>query len=316
MSVWRPVTDTQAGYLFTLGDSLRIVEAKHPDLLVPVTNGTMIVASDYSGQHKAANHKSYSFLVTTDQALQEWLPSLRAFRERWLPDNRRISFKKLNEPVRWRALPAFLETAGNLSGNLVTILIDRRVGSFMFGGPDAAVEVFPDCFPANANRGTVEKMLRLASFVALILSGLRREDQVSNWISDHDEALDSHDKREQFARLATYLTFGLTRWRQPADNLFGTTELPMAPYWSEDVAAVADLAAGAYCQMSAHLPDFFGKENWVVGIASSNVENQRARAIGNWLATGRSALKHVLLRLERDGNGEVRSSAQAFMVHF
>jgi hypothetical protein len=311
MSVWRPLTDTRTGYLFSLSDSLRIVEAKHPDLLVPVTDGTMIVASDYSGQHKEASHEAYSFLVTADQALKEWLPLLGAFRERWLPDNRRISFKKLNEPARWRALPAFLETAGKLSGNLFTILIDRRVGSFMPGGPDAAIETFPDCFPAHASRGTVEKMLRLASFVALILSGLRREDQMSNWISDHDEALDSHDKREQFARLATYLTFGLTGWRQAADHLFGTTESPMAPYWSEDVAAVSDLAAGAYCQMSGHL----GRESWQVGLAS-NVESQRARAIGNWLATGRSALKHALLRLEQDDNGGVRASAQAFMGRF
>jgi hypothetical protein len=89
-------------------------------LLVPVADGTMIVASDYSGQHKEASHEAYSFLVTVDQALKEWLPLLAAFRERWLPDNRRISFKKLNEPVRRRAFPAFLETAGKLRGNLVT----------------------------------------------------------------------------------------------------------------------------------------------------------------------------------------------------
>jgi hypothetical protein len=166
MSVWRPLTDTRAGYLFSLSDSIAVAEAKHPGLLVPVADGTMIVASEYSGQHKEASHEAFSFLVTVDQALREWLPSLGAFRERWLPDNRRISFKKLNEPVRWRALPAFLETVGKLRGNLITILIDRRVGSFMSGGPDPAIEAFPDCFAACANRGTVEKMLRLASFVA------------------------------------------------------------------------------------------------------------------------------------------------------
>lgn len=276
----------------------------------------MIVASDYSGQHRQASHEAYSFLVTSDQSLNEWLPSLGTFRDRWLPDGRRISFKKLNEPLRWRSLPAFLETVSKLDGNLITILVDRRVGSFMQGGPEAAIEVFPDCFSVHAKRGTVEKMLRLASFVALILSGLRREDQVSNWISDHDEALDSHEKREQFARLATYLTFGLTGWRQAADNWFGTTESPMAPYWSEDIAAVADLAAGAYCEMSRHLPAFFGNESWQVRMAASNVENTRARAICSWLATNRSVLKHVLLRLEQDSNGNARASAQAFVGHY
>ncbi len=313
MSVWRPVTDTRSGYLFSLSDSLRVAEIQHPDMLVPVESGTMIVSSDYSGQHKEASHEAYSFLITTDEALNEWLPSLSEFREQWLPDGRRISFKKLNEPVRWRALPAFLKTAGKLKGNLITILIDKQVGSFMSGGPEATVEVFPDCFGTHANRGTVEKMFRLASFVALILAGLRRENQISNWISDHDEALDSHDKREKFARLAAYLTFGLTGWRQAADHLFGTTESPIAPYWSEDVAAVADLAAGAYCQLSAHLPAYLSREAWRAGLNSSNIENRRARAIGNWLAASRGPLKHALLRLEQDSEGNVRASAQAFI---
>jgi hypothetical protein len=275
----------------------------------------MIVASDYSGQHKAASHEAYSFLVTTDRALNEWLPSLWSFRQKWLPDNRRISFKKLNEPVRWRALPAFLKIAEDLRGNLITILVDRRIGSFMSGGSEMAIKAFPDCFPTNASAGTIEKMLRLASFVALILSGLRREDQMSNWISDHDEALDHHDKREQFARLASYLTFGVTGWRQPADHLFSTTESPTAPCWSEDLAAIADLVAGAYCQLSNYLPSFFGEageKTWQVNVAPEQIESERARVVGDWLARSKGSLKHVLLRLEQDKNGRARSSAQAF----
>lgn len=313
MNIWRPLENTRAGYLFDLSDSLSIVEAKYPNLLVPIVDGTMIIASDYSGQHKDASHEAYSFMITSHRALNEWLPQLRVFRKRWLPDGRRISFKKLNEPVRWRALPAFLETVAKLRGNLVTILVDRRVGSFMHGGPDAVIEAFPDCFSEDANHGTVEKMFRLANFVALILFGLRREDQDSRWISDHDEALDSYEKRENFARLATYLTIGLTGWRQPADNFFGTTETPMIPYWSEDLAAVADLAAGAYCKMSEDLPAFFGRRSWEVKMASTSVEDRRARAIGNWLFTSQSTLRHVLMRLERDGEGNVRASAQAFV---
>ena len=317
MGIWRPITEERAGYLFGLSDSIAIVEAKNPELLSSVANGTMIVASDYSGQHKEAKYEAYSFLITTEDTLNDWLPLLKEYRQKWLPDGRRISFKKLNEAVRWRALPHFLDTVAQLGGNLITILVDRRVGSFMLGGASAARECFPDCFPASANCGTIEKMLRLASFVAFILAGLRREDQVSNWISDHDEALDSYEKRDQFARLATYLTFGVTGWRRPADHLFGTTQLSAAPYWSEDLASVPDLAAGAYCQLSNDLPAFFGEvgeKKWEVRMSSSDVESLRARAIGDWLAKRRGALRHVLLRLELDANANVRTSAQAFLA--
>jgi len=211
MTVWNHISDEQAGLLYNLSDSLRILENNYPNLLSPMTSGTMIIGSDYSGQHKEASHEAYSFIITTDIALQQWLPLLNAFRERWLPDNRRISYKKLNEKIRWKALPAYLETVSNLDGNLVTFLVDRKVGSFMHGGSEATIAAFPDCFEMDTPHGTVEKMLRIASFISLIVTGLRDERQPSEWISDHDEALDSYNKREQFARLAAYLTFGLAR---------------------------------------------------------------------------------------------------------
>jgi len=284
-SVWQPIQDSNAGYMYSLSDSVRIYEANNPDLLYPITGNKMIIASDYSGQHKEATHESYSFLITSDINLMEWLPRLKVFRNKWLPDGRRLSFKKLNEPVRWRALPAYLETLGQLKGNLITVMVDRQVDSFISGGPASAIEVFPDCFPLDAKHGTVEKMLRLASFVALILSGLRRENQKSIWISDHD---------------------------RPADHHFSTTELPASPYWAEDIASIADLAAGAYCNMSSHLPAYLGKETWKIRVAPGSVKDKRARAIGNWLASDKKTLKHVLLRLEQDTQGGIRSSAQSF----
>ena len=103
----------------------------------------MIVASDHSGQHRGASHEAYSFLVTTQRAIDEWQTVRLEFRNRWLPDGRRISFKQLREPMRRRALIPFLDAASAIRGNVVTFLIDRRVGSFIEGGATALAEVFP-----------------------------------------------------------------------------------------------------------------------------------------------------------------------------
>ncbi|MTV13499.1 MULTISPECIES: hypothetical protein [Bradyrhizobium] len=54
MGVWQPLIDNQAGFLSGLSNSISIIEAENPGLLAPVATGTMIVASDYSGQHKEA----------------------------------------------------------------------------------------------------------------------------------------------------------------------------------------------------------------------------------------------------------------------
>lgn len=158
--------------------------------------------------------------------------------------------------------------------------------------------------------GTMEKMLRLASFLSMLIAGLRREDQCSLWISDHDETLSTYDRREQFGRLSTYLTFGFTRWRDPADHEFGTTESPHLPKWGEDVASIADLFAGACCQLSSVLPTTYGVEHWRRVVPANAITDDRSRAIGDWMATTSGQLRHVLLRLELDSEGIPRSSAQ------
>ncbi|WP_422375503.1 hypothetical protein [Roseibium sp.] len=265
---WKPIEVAEAGYLRIISDSIQNLEKKVEDVFFPLVEGDLIVGSDYSGQHKGASHEAYSFIVTSDVFFVEWLGQLAEFRRQWLPDGRRLSFKKLNENVRWKSLPHFLTLSGELKGNLITILVSNEIKSFIAGGPDSIVEAFPDCFSAGINLGTAEKMFRLASFQAMILSCFRKEAQTSFWVSDHDETLDSHEKREDFGKMASLINFGISNWSKPAPHYFTTTELEDAPYWSEDLVAIADIAAGAYCKMSNVIPKYFGCRNWSVILAS------------------------------------------------
>jgi hypothetical protein len=204
----------------------------------------------------------------------------------------------------------FLDLAGIIRGNLLTFLVDRRIGSFIAGGAAAIADVFPDCFDSSTKPSTIEKMFRVSGFVAMINACLRDEKQRSLWISDHDETLETFERREQLGRLASYLTFGLARWSNPADQLFGTTESEHAPDWAEDAAAIPDLFAGAYCRLCHVLPAYVGKETWLKILPDDEERDPRAREIGNWCAMRRTTLRQVLLRLELDTNGAVRASAQ------
>ncbi len=229
MTVWRHIDRPEVCYEDLLSRAMQIVEKNNSPLLWPVVDSPQVIVSDYSGQHRQATHEVYSFLVTTWDELQGWLPLREAFRNDWLPDGRRISFKQLREPLRRTAYPRFLELVGRLKANLITVMIDNRVGSFVQGGPRALADVLDDCFAPGISDASIEKTYRLALFVALLQSGLRQEKQPSLWISDHDETLDSFDRRERFARLATYLTYGLTGWRNAADQHFMTTEAKNLP---------------------------------------------------------------------------------------
>lgn len=313
MAIWNKVIDEYSGYLINLSDALCGIQENIPNLLNPVNDSEMIIASDYSGQHKGAKFEAYSFLITTKKAVSIWLPLLDEFRENNMPDNRRFSFKNLNENVRRRALPKFLHAVGRLEGNLISILVDCKIDSLFVGGPISLKSAFHDCFTNEMKNGTVEKMFRLANFFALIIAGLREENQVSFWISDHDEALDTNNKREMFSRLASYLTYGLTKWKKPAENIFGTTEAHSLPYWSEDMASIADLVAGAYCNLAEFLPASFGAKHAYRTVNQANIKDKRALEVCEWLATGKNSLKHVLLRLQMNSNNEVIATAQSFV---
>ena len=297
MSVWQAFDVPSAGYVNLLSKAIEFTEDKFDNLLWPVDEGLQIIISDYSGQHREATHEVYSFLVTTWDALQAWLPQREAFRSRWLPDKRRISFKQLREPMRRRAYPHFLELVGALPANLVTVMIDNQVGSFIDGGPEALAAVLDDCFAPGASPNSIEKIYRLALFVSMIAAGLRRETQPSLWISDHDETLDTFDKRERFGRLATYLTFGLTGRQSSAEQNFMTTEAEDLPDWAEDLAAIPDIAAGACAKLSSKLPLFMGQKTWRVGTIHGDDVDWRAKIFGDWLSSPHGALRHVLLRL-------------------
>lgn len=312
MSIWQQIANRELGYLSSIGEALHNLHSTKNDAFNSVECGEIIFCSDYSGQHKTAKYETYSFVITTDLFLRKWLPLLGDFRQKYLPDGRRLSFKKLNEPMRKRSLEPFLKVASLLEGNLVSVMIDKRLGSICPGGTEGVKEVFDDCFPPIIKDSSVEKMFRLASLSTLLIAGFRTERQTSFWVSDHDEALDTNEKREGLARLSAYLAFGLTGWQNPADQYFTTTGLSTAPLWSEDLATIADFAAGAYCEMSSMLPTLMGTPKWLVGMSSTSIKDWRAQKIGNWLATNTNSLKHVLIRMEDDGNAGFRTSAQIF----
>ena len=123
MSVWQHFDVPQAGYCHAMSEAIQIVDKEFPKLLWPVNQGLQIIFSDYSGQHRAATHEVYSFLITTWEVLLGWLPLREEFRGRWLPDGRRISFKQLREPMRRRAYPHFLGLVGKLPANLITLML-------------------------------------------------------------------------------------------------------------------------------------------------------------------------------------------------
>lgn len=312
MPVWNRISDANAGIASSVSNAISIVEWRNPGVLRAVSCGDMVILSDYSGQHKNSLYEAYSFLVTNMEAISEWTEIRREFRERWLPDGRRISFKQLNEKMRGRAYPHYLAACSFLKANIITFLVHRNIKCFIDGGASSFMSLFPECFSSQTKHGTAEKMIRLSTFLSVVITGLRQENQRAFWFSDHDEALETYERREGFAKLSTYLQLNFSKWSRPADVIFGTTGDPSIPCWVEDLAALPDIFCGAYCQIGNILPSFYGKETWTKMFNSSSVIDKRPRILGDWLAAGHSNLRHILVRTEIEDSGFFRSSAQFF----
>jgi|tagenome__1003787_1003787.scaffolds.fasta_scaffold20834923_2 hypothetical protein len=85
----------------------------------------LIVAADFSGQHTGELYETYAFLVFDKERNQDWVAEQSALREKFLGP-RRMSFKRLGDAIRRRALKPFLEAAERIEGVVVAIAIAER----------------------------------------------------------------------------------------------------------------------------------------------------------------------------------------------
>jgi len=310
MSVWRPIKQPRAGFLNDLSNSIADLENMVPNVLSAHDKSCMWLASDYSGQHKDAPFEAYSFLVTTEGSLAGWDRKRQAFRDRYLPDGRRLSFKAARESVRWRALKPFLRLANGLQGNLFIFVVDSQFQSLFRDSGKTTWSDIPKIFPRGTSTHVVEQTLRIGMFISLIIAGLRDEKQKAIWISDQDEALEAYDRRERLGVFVSYMTWGMTGWKNPATMEFGTTALDSPDRRFEDLAAIPDLAAGAMAHFAPAVPIPPVPGEGVQVIKREMCADPRTRLILDWLGMDKGTLRRILLRVVKDETGAMRARAE------
>ena len=128
------------------------LELIKPGALPNLRSGpTLILTSDYGGQHSRADHETFSFLLADLEYCRPWDAMRRNVRSRFLRDNRRMSYKGMNDRRKRSALPHFLGAAHSIVGLLATVLIEKEFASDLYlGGQER--EGMPEAFrkwPAN-----------------------------------------------------------------------------------------------------------------------------------------------------------------------
>ena len=301
--VWRKIDRPDFGLVNTLSGFIDRLESSNADLLTNLRLGpNLILTCDYSGQHKQATHESYAFLIADMAFTWLWDEMRRETRTTMLRDNRRMCFKSLNDSRRRRALVPFLRAANAIPGLLLTVLIDKHIGS-IFRGKGGPVTEFHSL--ENWPRPTLERFLRMAHIGSLLLAGLSAAGQNVLWLTDEDDIVANPQRIIDGTQglshiLSHYLPHNLGHLR------YGSTNSDDGSLFIEDITSIPDLAAGALNELASHgcLSHLRKDLKTLLPLELS----LKARCIAGWIGDGRlHSLKRIVLALDAGERSSIRS---------
>jgi hypothetical protein len=118
--IWQALERPELGMLDTISETIRIEEWRNPELLSSIRSGpSLVIATDYGGEHQSARYRSISFVLADLQFLWYWNDLREEIRKTILKDSRRLSYKRLTKPAA-RALVRFLRATNTIPGRLAS----------------------------------------------------------------------------------------------------------------------------------------------------------------------------------------------------
>ncbi len=286
----------------SLSDLLCRIEVKEKHTLPDLHEGhTLLVVSDYSGQHATANFESLSFLIADLEKCNEWEQKRKLWRQKCLPNGGIMAFKSLKDGNKARALEQFLDAADNIVGLSITILVRKNVRT-LFGNSERINWQNPELAPyRHWPEHTFEKMLRVVHFVSFFTAGFSQPGQNILWITDEDDIAANESRLRELTKIlgnvsSHYVNHNLGHLR------CGTTKSDNGSYQLEDLASIPDLAAGMLAEVVS--------EQYSQGLLASggivtpppNRLRPKVSTLTNWFATNRKKLKRLVFLIEQVPN--------------
>jgi hypothetical protein len=228
-----------------LNENFVRIDGSHKSSIPDFSNcESLLVGSDYSGEERDAPYTVYSFLFVCLESWGAWEPERLEIREKFLSDSRRMSFKKMNDSQRRRALSPLLDAANSLSGLSFSVAIDKKCKSLFSKSPPLDLSN-PNFRPYQKWKTAVlEKTFLVTHLIGFLLAGLAHQWQNVLWFTDEDSIAANDDRVRELTLLfgwisSLYLTFDLGHIR------CGTSRCDDGSRQIEDFLAIPDLIAGA-----------------------------------------------------------------------
>jgi hypothetical protein len=277
MAIWKKLPGDWLNEKFASNDGINGFEYPNLD-----DGSTVVLASDYSGEHALPEFRVLAFLLTTYKSLYEWEPRRLSVRQEHLADGRRISFKAMGDALRINAFSSFIEAASQLNGVLICIGVEKGFSFPKDNLPARQHDWAPD---------SLNKLVEICLFGSVMINGLRMAGQPLQWITD-DDSIVSNDKSQEDA-LALIAGFIHRHGDELPDMSMGIASKFDDGLRAEDLVAIPDLAAGAF----SGLLTVAGKESiakLAVGRNDLGVLMQtKSSLINGWRSLNTKPLKHI-----------------------
>jgi hypothetical protein len=111
-----------------ISDAVAALEWREPGSLVDVRKSQeFLLACDFAGTHAEAQYAAFAFLLAATSETGPWMRAREEVRARLLNGRREMSYKGLNDARRQRALAPFLLAANLFPGNLVVVMVSKKL---------------------------------------------------------------------------------------------------------------------------------------------------------------------------------------------
>jgi len=260
-----------------------------------------MLGSDYSAGRSGCKHDVYAFLIADEEASPEW-PALRhAIRQNHLPDGRRLSFKRLADGQRQRALVPFLDAADSLTGHLVVLLVDKRLRGLSTGRNSLRVWQELHGLHGKWDQTAFEKLARVVHIFAILVGMWSRPFADISWITDEDEIV-ANDARLTDALLLAERFSGLYTSHQLGTFAMNSTAIDDTSRGFEDFVAIPDLVAGALAELvtawANSCPSWYVDDNSTL---DPSLLSHKTNVISAWFSTRSAMLRRTAVLVERVG---------------
>ena len=279
-------------------------EGSFPDLRGA---STLLLGSDYSGESSSAPYMVYSLLLTSLDSWASWEPTRIRIREEFLSDSRRMSFKRLADKQRRRALLPLLEAANALEGLSFSVAFNKRCDSVFAAQPPLDLGNPQFAAYRKWKAGVLEKAFFIAHILGVLLAGLAVPGQNVMWFTDEDSIAANDDRIRELTHLfawisSLYLTFTLGHCR------CGSSKCDDGLGQVEDFLAIPDLIAGALAEQMALKggdPSEFSGVFWM----HRRDFSEKTREITWWFTDSKWPLRRLLCIVDpkQDGSGHIVS---------